>query len=185
MTPAQRPPSSARPLRSAVDGVRHTAHDQQLAYAGDQDRPLGGYLGAMTLYAAVVGAVVLAARASDREIPEPTLRDVLLLGAATHKLSRLVAKDPVTSPLRAPFTRFAGRSGDAEVTEETRGSGARHAVGELPTCPFCVGQWVATGFAAGLVFAPRLTRLVAGTVSAIGLADLLQFGYSAAERAAA
>ncbi len=34
--------------------------------------------------------------------------DILLLGVATHKLGRLLAKDWVTSFLRAPFTTFKG-----------------------------------------------------------------------------
>jgi hypothetical protein len=28
-------------------------------------------------------------------------------------------------------------------------------MGELLTCPFCLGQWVATGLIFGLVLAPR------------------------------
>src|SRR6266568_6180594 len=50
---------------------------------------------------------------------------------------RLITKDPVTSPLRAPFTVFEGQEGQAELKEEVRGHGARKAVGELVTCPFC------------------------------------------------
>ena len=45
---------------------------------------------------------------------------------ATHKLSRIIAKDPVTSPLRAPFTTFEGTSGPAELAEEpSSGQGLR------------------------------------------------------------
>jgi Protein of unknown function (DUF1360) len=66
------------------------------------------------------------------------------------------------------------------VAEEVRGEGLVHAAGELISCPFCLGVWVATGFAAGLVFAPRLTRLVAATFTAVAASDLLQFGYAAA-----
>ncbi len=53
------------------------------------------------------------------------LGDLALLSVATHKISRLLAKDPVTSPLRAPFTRFEGTSGPAELKEDVRGVGAR------------------------------------------------------------
>ena len=41
--------------------------------------------------------------------------DALLLGAATAQLSRLLAKDRVTSVLRAPFTRFKDDTGYGEV----------------------------------------------------------------------
>src|SRR5205807_1092615 len=79
------------------------------------------------------------------------------------KLSRRLAKDPVTSPIRAPFTRATGVSGPAELAEEVQGGGLRRAVGELLTCPFCLDQWVATAFVCGLTVAPRATRLVAAT----------------------
>src|SRR5437588_806235 len=112
-----------------------------------------------------------------RHLPLRASRRVLLMGGATHKGSRLLAKDAVTSPLRAPFTRYAGPSGDAELGEEVRGTGVQHSVGELVSCPFCLSIWVATGFAAGQVFAPRLTRLVAATFTAVTVADVLQLCY--------
>ena len=60
--------------------------------------------------------------------------------------------------------------------------GTRHALGELLTCPFCVSQWFATGFAFGLVTSPRLTRQVAGLFAALEVADLLQYLRSGAEK---
>jgi len=65
-----------------------------------------------------------------------------------------------------------------------RGSGARHAVGELVTCPFCTSIWVATGFTAGLIFAPRTARITAGTFAALAAADMLHFARSLLEKAA-
>jgi Protein of unknown function (DUF1360) len=40
-----------------------------------------------------------------------------LFGVATHKLSRLLAKDKVTAPLRAPFAEFEDEGGPAEVDD--------------------------------------------------------------------
>ena len=51
--------------------------------------------------------------------------DVVLLRIATHKLSRVVAKDLVTSPFRAPFVRFETSAGAGEVEEEARGDKAK------------------------------------------------------------
>lgn len=68
-----------------------------------------------------------------------------------------------------------------EVREQSQ---LRHSLGELLTCPFCLDMWVATGFAIGLVFAPRYTRLVAGVFSALTGADFLQLGYAIAQQAA-
>jgi hypothetical protein len=111
-------------------------------------------------------------------VPQASPFDVVLVAAATHKLARIIAKDAVTSPIRAPFTEFAGAAGDAELSEEVRGEGTRHAVGELLSCPFCLAQWIATGFAFGLVFAPRATRLVAATMTAVAGSDFLQLAYA-------
>lgn len=154
------------------------------AYAGDADRPLGGFAGVMGVYAVTVAAIAGAARLAGRAVPDPTPWDVVLCAGATHRLSRLVTKDPVTSPLRAPFTRFEGTTGPAELHEEVRGTGLRKTIGELLTCPFCAGMWIATGLSAGLVFAPHATRLAAGTLTALAGADFLHFARTRAQHAA-
>jgi hypothetical protein len=164
---------SARQASAAVAG-----------YSPDEERPLAGYAGAVGVYTAVTATLAGIARVQRRKLPRPSAFDVFLVAAATHKLSRLIAKDTVTSPLRAPFTRFEGPSGDAELQEKVRGSGARHAVGELITCPFCLGQWIATGFAFGLIFAPGATRLAAATMTAIAGSDFLQLAYAWGQRQA-
>jgi hypothetical protein len=63
------------------------------------------------------------------------------------------------------------------LVEEVRGTGRRKALGELLTCPFCLGQWVATGLVFGLVLAPRVTRLVGVLFTSLTAADVLQLGY--------
>lgn len=154
------------------------------AYAPQDERPLGSFLALLGAYGATVAAGGAVVHATNAELPPPpTAGDVVLLGIATHKIARLIAKDPVTSPIRAPFTQFQGASGEAEVAEEVRGAGPRKAIGELVTCPFCMGQWVATGLAFGYILAPRSTRWVASTFAAITVADFLQLGYAAAQEA--
>ena len=54
----------------------------------------------------------------------------------------------------------------------------RHTVGELLTCPFCLGVWVATAYVAGLVVAPRPTRALAAVMTVVAGSDTLQHGYS-------
>jgi hypothetical protein len=99
----------------------------------------------------------------------------------THKVSRLITKDKVTSVVRAPFTEFQEKGGPAEVEERARGTGVRKVIGELLICPYCLGLWVAAGFSVGLLFAPRLTRFVATVFSALTISDFLQIAYKAAE----
>ncbi|HZQ77330.1 MAG TPA: DUF1360 domain-containing protein [Acidimicrobiia bacterium] len=153
-------------------------------YAPGQDRPLGGYAVLMGLYGTAVAAGAVALRRRRWPLPDVCPADIALVGLATHKLARRVTKDSVTSPLRAPFTRYEGVAGPAELKEGVRGSGVRKAVGELISCPFCISQWVATGFTFGLVVAPRATRWTASVFASLALADFLQFGYAWAEQRA-
>jgi hypothetical protein len=154
------------------------------AYAPHEHRPLDGYLVAMAAFGGLAAALAGAAKVTGRPAPDrPAPADVLLISIATHKLSRLLAKDAVTSPLRAPFARYAEPAGAAELNEEVRddGSSVRHGIGELVTCPFCLAVWVATGLTGGLVLAPRLTRLAATALTATAASDFLQMAYDAAK----
>ena len=143
-------------------------------YEGGHDRPLKGYLGLLSAYGGTVAVAAVAAVWAGRKAPDEIgTMDLLLMAACTHKVSRRLAKDPVTSPLRAPFTRYEGQAGPSEVQEKPRG-----AIGELLACPFCLAQWVATGYAAGLVFAPKATRRVGATMTAVAISDWLQLAYA-------
>jgi hypothetical protein len=161
--------------------VRRWARIQKREYTNGEERPLAGDLGAMGVYLGLVSAAAAAVRASGRQLPDRIpLGDAVLLTVGTFRLARRLAKDPVTAPIRAPFTRFEGASGHAEVAEEVREhGGAKHAVGELLTCPFCLAQWVGTGFVFGYVAAPKATRLAALTMTMVAGADVLQFAYDA------
>jgi hypothetical protein len=147
-----------------------------------QERPLGGYAVLMGAFTAMAGAFSAWFRASDRELPERMgSSDLALVTVATHKASRLIAKDRVTSTVRAPFTRYEDDAGPGEVSESARGRGLRRAIGELIVCPYCVGMWVSAGFAAGLLVAPRFTRWFAAVLTALVGADVLQMAYKKAE----
>ena len=161
--------------------VRRWARHQEREYTNGAERPLAGDLGAMGVYLGLVSAAAAAVRASGRELPERIpFGDGALLTVATFRLARRLAKDPVTAPIRAPFTTFQGPSGHAEIAEEVREhGGVKHAVGELLTCPFCLAQWVGTGFVFGYVTAPRATRLAALTMTMVAGSDVLQFVYDA------
>jgi hypothetical protein len=168
------------------DPVRRWATTQKQEYTQGEPRPLGADLGAMSVYVSLVGAAVTAIRVSGRQLPSRIpLGDAALLTIGTFRLARRIAKDPVTAPVRAPFVRYTGTSGEAEVAEEVREhGGVKHAVGELVTCPFCLAQWVGTGFVLGYVAAPRATRLAALTMTMVAGSDVLQFVYDAIQNGA-
>jgi hypothetical protein len=148
----------------------------------DARPPHGSYAAFVAAYNVAFAGALLAARLAGRKLPTPGLDDIALYGLATHKLSRLLAKDKVTAPLRAPFAELDHKGGPAELGERPRGNGARRAVGELVTCPYCLDQWVASGFAVASIFAPRATRLTAGVLATVAVADFLQIGYRLGQR---
>ena len=173
-------------MQQVQDGVARAATVEADAYRDGQARPLGGYVVVMAAFAALLSGAAGLALATGRRLPPGVGPwDVLLLAAGTHKLSRTLAKDAITSPLRAPFTRYKQTGGPAEVMEEVRfHGGLRHSIGELITCPFCLDVWIAAGFTIGLVFAPRLTRLIAAALTATTGADFLHLLYAKAQEVA-
>jgi hypothetical protein len=164
-----------------VTALRDLQSDPTAGYAPGERRPLASYALLTGAFAASLGGALAAARASGREIDRPAPFDLVLHGLATQKLSRLIAKDKVTSFMRAPFTRYQEASGQGELEEAPRGDGMRYAVGELLVCPYCVAQWVAGGLAVGHVFAPRTTRFLSAMWAAQAIADGVQVAYSAGE----
>jgi hypothetical protein len=161
-------------------------HDEAAEYRGDSSQPVGSHAVLLGIYLVLVAVASLLARAAGRDLPEQvSVKDLVTMALGTHKISRTITKESVTSPLRAPFTEHRGAGGPAEVMDEPRGEGGmRHAVGELLTCPFCLDVWIVSAFGLGLVVAPRLTRLVAGSFSALAGADFLQLAYARAQQAA-
>ncbi len=156
---------------------------EQSGYSPHEHRPLASYAALTGVFGAGLGGALLAMRASGHELPERlAIVDVLLVGVASHKLSRMTTKDKATSFLRAPFTRFQGNAGHAEVSEEPRGEGARRLIGELLVCPYCLAQWITAAMSVGLVAAPRPTRFIAAIYAELTLADFLQLAYRAAEQ---
>jgi Protein of unknown function (DUF1360) len=168
---------------STETGAQH-ADGALSGYAAPEERPpLASYAGLAVLFNASMGGALLAAQARGRELPERvSAADVALIGTATYKLSRLLAKDKVAAFARAPFTELQGKGGPAELEEKPRGRGFRRAAGELVVCPYCLGLWISGGFHAALIFAPRGTRLAASVLGALTISDFLQVAHRAAER---
>jgi hypothetical protein len=161
----------------------HDPEEGAQGYAPPGERPpLAFFALAIAAFNGLFAAGLLIARRKGRELPERVgAADLTTIGVASHKLSRLVAKDKVTSPLRAPFTSYEGEAGPSEFKESSRGTGARKAIGEMLLCPYCLDLWVVAAFAVGLLFAPRLTRFVAAVFTALTLSDFLQIAYRAAQ----
>jgi len=174
-------------VREAVEEVEEVVEDAgaklrqvESGYASGEPIELKPYIGLAATYGSLVAVFALLFRRSGRPLPERVpLVDIAVLGVATFKLSRLLTRDRVTSFLRAPFTKYKGPGKAQEVMEEPRGEGAQHAVGELVACPFCSAQWLGTALACGYVVAPRATRVVGAALTAVTVADGLQYAHTA------
>jgi hypothetical protein len=170
---------SAPPAATGADGAPAGEPEDGAGAYSDEPKPLAEYAATTVVFNALMAAALAAGR--DRLPERVGLGDVVLMGVASHKLSRLMAKDRVTSFLRAPFVRYEGEGGPGEVSESPRGTGVRRTLGELLVCPYCLGQWVTAGYATGLLFAPRATRFVGSIFAGLTVSDFLQVAYRAGQ----
>jgi hypothetical protein len=170
-------------MDAVAEKAAEKAADIKLEYTHGQDKPLGSHLLLVVIYNALVAAFLGWRMRSGKGFPKRiSTGDLFLAGVATHKVSRVIAKDRVTAPLRAPFTEFQKEGGPGEVEEKPRQvGGMRQALGELLICPFCLGQWVATAALAGFAVVPRATRYVCSIFAAVTISDFLQIAYKGSE----
>lgn len=147
---------------------------------GEDPQTLSSYAVLVGIFNLILAAFLLLTRRTGRGLPERIeVKDIALLGVATHKLSNTLANDAVAMPLRAPFTEIQEKQSPKMVDEEPRGRGLRRSVGELVTCKFCLGMWMASFFTYGLILAPRVTRLIASILAVVTLSDHLHQTYKA------
>jgi hypothetical protein len=171
-------------LQELVEPVEAAAGRVERAYANhESDIELGPYAALLAVYSTLVVGFGVWYRRSGRRLPRRVpAADVLLLGVATFRTSRLLTRDRVTAVVRAPFTRYEGPGKGQEVLEEPRGRGLRRAVGQLIACPFCFAQWIGTALVCLELVAPRLARVVTATMTAVTVSDGLQYAHTALQQ---
>ena len=123
-----------------------------------------------------LGAVSGLAAARKRPLHEFSALDLTMLGLATFKASRTVARDRVSSFVREPFVEGEADGRDERPTHETE---LKQALGELVTCTRCVGTWLGAGLASMQILAPRTGRLMTSVLAAGALNDFLLAGFEA------
>ena len=138
--------------------------------------PYGAYAAITGTFLAGLGAAGVLARLLGRDPEEHRPVDLAVLGVATFKAARTLARDEVTSFIRDPFVEGEAHEGGEEPLET---GDLRQAIGELVTCARCAGTWVAAGLTTTQVIAPRFGRLVTWTLAAAGANDFLQAGFAA------
>jgi hypothetical protein len=151
-------------------------------YGAGEGFPVGAYPALLGAFGSLLLLSLRAVPPRARTVPElgSSLGGFLMFSAATHKITRILTKSFVTSPLRAPFTRYQGPAGSGETEEVGQGTGLRMAVGDLLTCPYCAGPWVALGLLTARRARPELASRVISLFSAVTVSDFLHFAYEAA-----
>ena len=120
------------------------------------------------------GFIILAARLIPLRLnSSPSLFDFVLLAFATIRLGRMIAYDRVMEPFRAPFTKTVPDKSGVGKTVVARGTGIRCAIGQLISCPICIGTWIAAGLVYALYAFPGPARLFIIICAVIGLAEML------------
>jgi hypothetical protein len=150
--------------RAKDDG--HEAHER---------RPLGSYALLSAIFE--VGAYTLVRNPKTRERLERGVpwADLVLIGIATHKVTRIVAKDRVMASVRSPFVDNVVEHG--KPIERVPPHGLRRAMAELVTCQYCLAPWIASLFLASYVAAPRSTRAAASLFTCVSISDFLNRAY--------
>ena len=139
---------------------------------GQEEKERLTYVALVGLFFSLLGTLVARERKQAQPF-DPRSRDLALIALATFRAGRIAAFARVTEPFRAPVTETVPDEFDAGETVVAEGTGVRKAIGELVSCPLCVGTWVASALVYGLRVAPGPTRLVASILGVSGLAELL------------
>ena len=147
-------------------------------YAGREEMPLGGYAAIMGAFVALFGPMLFVASRRGALPRSWRLRDIVLIGIASHKFSRILTRDTVTAPLRAPFTRFEKKIGAGEVEEKPRGRGLQRALGSLASCQYCSSVWTAASLTALHLARPRMARTVAAVLTMVTVSDWMHRAYA-------
>ena len=141
-----------------------------------QQPPYRAYATIVGTFVAGLGAVSGIAARRGKPNHAITATDLALLGLATFKASRTVARDKVTSFVREPFVE--GEAYDGEDEKPTHETEMKQALGELVTCTRCIGTWIGASLASMQILAPRTGRLLTTVLAAGALNDFLLAGFT-------
>lgn len=122
----------------------------------------------------LAGVTAIGSGATRR--PDVGVVDLVLAGIASYRIGRMVAFEGVAAPVREPFTTTVPDDTGVDDTVVARGTGIRWTIGELLSCPTCVGTWSALALYAGLAIIPGPTRVLINVLAIAGIAEVAGFG---------
>lgn len=117
-------------------------------------------------------AALLGATARDAK-PGPSGTELPVIGLATFTLTKALSKEKVGVWAREPLVEPAD-----DGNRQPRGRGVRYVLGELVTCPRCLGTWTSLGLVGLQVVRPREGRIVARILAAAAINDILQTSFT-------
>jgi Protein of unknown function (DUF1360) len=134
----------------------------------DDKRPLPEY----ATLAAAFWAVFALFLATNRERLPHRFRfgDLAGIALSSYKLSRLITTEDVTAFVRAPVTEDPG-------AQRPKPHGMERVLGELLTCPYCIGLWITSALAYTQVLFPRETRFFNSIFGSYAVTDFLHAGF--------
>src|SRR5688500_7331287 len=130
------------------------------------------YVTLVSLFLGLLG-LFISREQKERQEFDPHPRDIVLIALATFRAGRVAAYERVTEPFRDPVTATVPDEYDAGENVVAEGTGVHKAIGDLVSCPICVGTWVASGLVYGLRVAQGPTRLVAAIPGGSRRAEML------------
>lgn len=130
------------------------------------------YAGISAAYLAGLTALA-ASPAARRNAGRMTAAELVPLGAATFALAKTVSKEKAETWVRQPFLE---ETPDGE--RRPRGRGMRYAIGELLSCPRCLGAWSALGLVGLRTTAPAAGQVATAVLAASAANDFLQAGFT-------
>lgn len=142
-----------------------------------REEPDRAYLALAGTYVVVTAGAWLWLRRHRHIWPKPGFFDLVLLGLATARLSRLITRDKIMHPVRAPLTAAAVEAG-GELKEHAKGAGLVRAAGELVTCPRCAAVWAASGLTLGYFASPASARFAGLLLSSSLISDFVNRGFA-------
>jgi len=105
--------------------------------------------------------------------PGPAAAELPVFGLATFTITKALAKEKVGVWAREPLVED-----DADGEHHPRGRGLRYVLGELVTCPRCLGTWSSIGLIGLRVARPREGRIVASILATAAINDVLQTSFT-------
>ncbi len=134
----------------------------------DDERPIPEYA---ALAAAFWGVfAVFMVRNRDRLPERMRVTDLAQIALSSYKLSRVITKEDVTAFVRAPVTEDPG-------AQQPKRDGMGRVLGELVTCPYCIGLWITSALSYSQVLFPRETRFFTSIFGSYAVTDFLHAGF--------